>query len=134
MNLQKSQWGSGSFYLNLGWDPAVSVGEFRPENLCLLSLRTEEADVIASIDFVRPDGLVARVLPGTILLDAEMSGRMPVESFIKELTEVAIVLAENRADRAYKGGLVASGARRERGDLGVGLVNGLRVGPAFLVL
>jgi hypothetical protein len=46
----------------------------------------------------------------------------------------AEVLAENRADRAYKGGLVASGARRERGDLGVGLVNGLRVGPAFLVL
>jgi hypothetical protein len=99
VNLQKSPWGSGSFYLNLGWDPAVSVGEFRPENLCLLSLRAEETDVIASIDFVRPDGLVARDLPGTILLDAEMSGRMPEESFIKQLTEVVVIPVADFMDR-----------------------------------
>lgn len=99
VNLQKSPWGSGSFYLNLGWDPTVSVGEFRAENLCLLSLRAEQADVIAPIDFVRPDGLVARGLAGTILLDAEMSGRMPEESFIKQLTEVVIIPVADFMDR-----------------------------------
>lgn len=90
VNLQKSPWGSGDYYLNLGWDPSVPSGEFRSENFCLLSLRAETTDVIAPIDFARPDGLVARDLPGTILLDAEMGARIPEDAFLEQLTEVVI--------------------------------------------
>ncbi|WP_074447020.1 DUF4304 domain-containing protein [Pseudarthrobacter enclensis] len=99
LNLQKSPWGGGSFYLNLGWDPAVSQGAFRPENLCALSLWAEKTDVIRTIDFARPDGLVARDLPGTILLDAEMSGRMPVDSFVEQLTNVVVIPIADFMDR-----------------------------------
>ena len=90
VNLQKSRWGSGDYYLNLGWDPSVPSGEFRSENFCLLSLRAEATDVIPPIDFARPDGLVARDLPGTILLDAAMGGRIPEDAFLKQLTDVVI--------------------------------------------
>ncbi|WP_227453742.1 hypothetical protein [Paenarthrobacter sp. YJN-D] len=34
--------------------------------------------------------MVARDLPGTILLDAEMGGRIPEDSFLKQLTDVVI--------------------------------------------
>jgi hypothetical protein len=34
--------------------------------------------------------LVARDLPGTILLDAEMGDRIPEDSFLKQLTDVVI--------------------------------------------
>ena len=98
VNLQKSPWGSGSFHLNLGWDPAVAQGEFRAENFCLLSLRAEKTDAIPSIDFARPDGLVARDLPGTILLEAEMGGRMSEDSFLKQLTEVVVLPAADFMD------------------------------------
>ena len=99
VNLQKSPWGSGSFYLHVGWDPAVAAGEFRAENFCVLSLRAEKTDVIPSIDFVRPDGLVARDLPGSILLDAEMSGRIPEDAFVEQLTEVIVVPVADFMDR-----------------------------------
>jgi hypothetical protein len=99
LNLQKSSWGDGSFYLNLGWDSAVSIGEFRPESRCALSLRAEQVDVIPSIDFVRPDGLVARDLPGIVLLDSEMSGRISEESFIRQLTEVVVIPIADFMDR-----------------------------------
>lgn len=98
VNLQKSPWGSGDYYLNLAWDPSVPSGEFRSENLCLLSLRAEQTNVIPSIDFVRHDGLVARDLPGTILLDAEMSGRFPEDAFVEQLTEVVIIPVANFMD------------------------------------
>jgi hypothetical protein len=49
VNLQKSAWGSGSCYLNLGWDAAVAAREFRPENQCAIRFRAEETDVIQSI-------------------------------------------------------------------------------------
>lgn len=99
VNLQKSPWGSGSFYLNLGWDPAVAAGDFRSENFCTLSLRAEDTDVIPSIDFERPDGLAARDLPGIILLDAEMSGRIPEDSFLQQLTEVVVIPVADFMDR-----------------------------------
>lgn len=99
VNLQKSPWGSGSFYLNLGWDPSVAAGEFRSYDFCTLSLRAENADVIPSIDFVRPDGLAARDLSGIILLDAEMSGRIPEETFLHQLTEVVINPVADFMDR-----------------------------------
>ncbi len=41
VNLQKSSWGSGSCYLNLGWDSIFPAGEFRPVNQCAVSLRAE---------------------------------------------------------------------------------------------
>ncbi|GAA4037967.1 hypothetical protein GCM10023063_23750 [Arthrobacter methylotrophus] len=99
VNLQKSPWGSGDYYLNLAWDPVVASGEFRSENFCLLSLRAEQTDVIPPIDFVRPDGLVARDLPGTILLDAEMGGRIPGDAFVEQLTEVVITPVADFMDR-----------------------------------
>ncbi|MDD7833502.1 hypothetical protein [Paenarthrobacter sp. AB444] len=34
--------------------------------------------------------MVARDLPGTILLDAEMGGRIPEDAFLKQLTDVVI--------------------------------------------
>ncbi|MFE4081098.1 hypothetical protein [Paenarthrobacter sp. YIM B13468] len=46
--------------------------------------------MIPTIDFARPDGLVARDLPGTILLDAEMGSRIPEDAFLEQLTEVVI--------------------------------------------
>lgn len=99
VNLQKSPWGGGSFYLNLGWHPSVAAGDFRSENLCTLSLRAEDTDAIPTIDFVRPDGLAARDLPGIILLDAEMSGRIPEDSFLQQLTEVVIIPVADFMDR-----------------------------------
>lgn len=44
VNLQRSPWGSGSCYLNLGWD--VDASSFRSENRCLLRLRAQETGVI----------------------------------------------------------------------------------------
>ncbi|KSU70417.1 hypothetical protein AS031_17645 [Pseudarthrobacter enclensis] len=99
INLQKSPWGGESFYLNLGWDPAVASGEFRSENSCVFGLRAENIDVIPSIDFVRPDGLAARDLPGIILLDAEMSSRIPEDSFVKQLIDVIVVPIADFMDR-----------------------------------
>src|SRR4051794_25284374 len=57
VNLQKSSWGSGSYYLNLGWDATVSPGEFRSENQCAASLRAEDTDVIRPIQRIRGDGV-----------------------------------------------------------------------------
>lgn len=99
VNLQRSSWGSGSFYLNLGWDPSVAAGDFRSENFCTLSIRAEHTDVIPSIEVVRPDGLAARNLPGILLLDAEMISRIPEESFLQRLTEVIIIPVADFMDR-----------------------------------
>ena len=99
VNLQKSPWGGGSFYVNLGWDATVPAGDFRTENMCALTLRAEETDAIPTIDYVRPDGLTARDLPGTILLDSEMRDRMPEPSFVEQLTEVVIIPIADFMDR-----------------------------------
>jgi hypothetical protein len=98
INLQKSPWGE-SFYLNLGWDPGVASGEFRSANFCIFGLRAETTDVIPSIDFVRPDGLAARDLPGIVLLDAEMSSRIPEDSFVQQLIDVVVVPIADFMDR-----------------------------------
>lgn len=99
VNLQKSSWGGGNFYVNLGWEAAVPPGDFRAANMCALSLRAEQTDAIPSIDYVRPDGLTARDLPGTILLDSEMRERMPETSFVGQLTEVVVVPIADFMDR-----------------------------------
>lgn len=99
VNLQKSPWGGRSFYVNLGWDTSVPDGDFRTENMCALSVRAEQTDAIPPIDYVRPDGLKARDLPGTILLDSEMRDRMPETSFVEQLTEVVIIPIANFMDR-----------------------------------
>jgi hypothetical protein len=99
VNLQKSPWGGGSFYVNLGWDAAVPAGDFRTENMCALSVRAEQTDAIPMIDYVRPDGLTARDLPGTILLDSEMRDRMPEPTFVGQLTEVVVIPIADFMDR-----------------------------------
>jgi hypothetical protein len=67
--------------------------------MCALSVRAEETDVIPPIDFVRPDGLTARDLPGTILLDSEMGDRMPETSLVGKLTEVVVIPIADFMDR-----------------------------------
>jgi hypothetical protein len=99
INLQKSPWGGGGFYLNLGWDPSVAAGDFRSANFCTLSIRAEHTDVIPSIEVVRPDGLAARDLSGILLLDAEMISRIPEESLLQQLTEVVIIPIADFMDR-----------------------------------
>jgi hypothetical protein len=99
VNLQKAPWGDGSCYVNLGWSAAVPAGDFRTESMCALSLRAEDTDAIPPINYVRPDGLTARDLPGTILLDSEMRDRMPETSFVELLTEVVIIPIADFMDR-----------------------------------
>ncbi|GAB2763041.1 hypothetical protein GCM10027020_14180 [Nocardioides salsibiostraticola] len=72
VNLQKSAWGGGSCYLNLGWDPVVPGEGFRPESQCCLSLRAEQTDVIPSIPMLRPDGVTTIEVSGISLLDSDM--------------------------------------------------------------
>lgn len=68
INLQKSSWGGGDCFLNLGWDPEVPASGFRMENFCSVSLRADETDVIPSIQILRPDGLTTTEVAGINLL------------------------------------------------------------------
>lgn len=99
VNLQKSSWGGGDCYLNLGWDPSVGRGEFRPENQCMLSLRAEHTDVISAIRRLRPDGVTEIELPGIRLLDVEVSRVMAEEDFAAELAEVVVGPVADLMDR-----------------------------------
>ena len=99
VNLQKSSWGGGNFCVNLGWDPAVPVREFRAENQCAASLRAERTDAIPPIEWVGPDGLTTIELRGIILLDPEMNDRLPETSFIRQLTEVVVTPIADLMDR-----------------------------------
>jgi Domain of unknown function (DUF4304) len=99
VNLQKSSWGGGNCYLNLGWDPAVPAGEFRSENQCAVTLRAEDTDVIPPIDWVRPDGLTTLELPGISLLDTEANDRMSEAQFAKQFSEVIAVPIADLLDR-----------------------------------
>ncbi len=67
--------------------------------MCALSVRAERTDAIPTIDYVRPDGLTARDLPGTILLDSEMRDRMPEPSLVGQLTEVVVIPIADFMDR-----------------------------------
>ena len=99
VNLQKSSWGSGNCYLNLGWDPGVTPGEFRSENQCAVSLRAEDTDVILPIHRLRPDGVTEIELPGITLLTVEVSRVMAEDDFAAELTEVIVEPLANLLDR-----------------------------------
>lgn len=95
VNLQRSSWGGGDCYLNLGWDPDVPSGQFRPAHQCLLTLRAEHTDVIPDIEWLRPDGETSINLPGISLLDVETSRRMSEDEFSAMFQEVvAIPVAE----------------------------------------
>lgn len=99
VNLQKSSWGGGNCYLNLGWDHAVPAGEFRPENQCAVSLRAEDTDVIPPVERIRPDGVTALELPGISLLDVEISSGTPEDVFAAELTDVIVSPIADLLDR-----------------------------------
>lgn len=95
MNLQRSSWGGGDCYLNLGWDPDVPVGQFRPAYRFLLTLRAEHTDVIPDIEWLRPDGETTIDLPGISLLDVETGRGMAEDELAAMLHEVvAIPVAE----------------------------------------
>lgn len=91
VNLQRSSWGSGDCYLNLGWDPHVPAGQFCPAHQCLLTLRAEHTDVIPDIEWLRPDGETTIDLPGISLLDVETSRRMAEGEFSVMLREVVAI-------------------------------------------
>jgi hypothetical protein len=91
VNLQKSSWGGGDCYLNLGWDPEVGPGDFRSENQCMRSLRAEHLDVIPTIERLRPDGVSRIELPGISLLNSEIGAAMDLHSFSEVLAEVVAV-------------------------------------------
>lgn len=88
VNLQRSSWGGGDCYLNLGWDPTVPSGQFRPAHQCMLTLRAEHADVIPDIQWLRPDGETSIDLPGISLLDVETSKRISEEEFFGQFDAV----------------------------------------------
>lgn len=99
VNLQKSSWGGGSCYLNVGWDSTVPAGEFRPANQCVVSLRAEDTDVIAPIEWVRPDGVSTLAMPGIALLDTETNERVPEDLFVEQLTQVIVIPVAELLDR-----------------------------------
>lgn len=99
VNLQKSSWGGGNCYLNLGWDPTVSPNEFRPHYKCALYLRAEETDVISPLERIRPDGVTTLKLPGIRLLDNEIGGRTPEHVFARELTDNIVIPIADFLDR-----------------------------------
>jgi len=100
VNLQRSSWGSGDCYLNLGWDPHVTAGQFRPAHDCLLSLRAEHADVIPDIEWLRPDGETTIDLPGISLLDVETSRRMAEDEFSAMFREIVATPVADLMDRS----------------------------------
>lgn len=100
MNLQRSSWGGGDCYLNLGWDPDVLVGQFRPVHRCLLTLRAERTDVIPDIEWLRPDGETIIDLPGISLLDVEISRRMAEDEFAAMLHEVVAIPVADLINRS----------------------------------
>ena len=87
VNLQKSSWGGGQCYLNLGWDASLPSKDFHPENQCALRLRAEDTDVIPSIDWMRPDGESSIELPGIVLLDPESSTRLSEKDLAEQLRD-----------------------------------------------
>ncbi|MFB9314197.1 DUF4304 domain-containing protein [Nocardioides plantarum] len=95
INLQRSTWGSGDLYVNLGWDPAAGGAAFRPAYRCLFSVRAEELDVGGVIHRIRPDGATKLELPGTSLLGSEIYEATPKDQLMKEVVQV---VAEPLAD------------------------------------
>ena len=99
VNLQKSSWGGGDCYLNLGWDGSGPSGGFQPFNDVSINLRAENADVIAPIHRIRPDGVTEIELPGISLLDSEISSVTPEDDFTAELLDVVVTPVADLMDR-----------------------------------
>jgi hypothetical protein len=95
INLQKSTWGGGDLYLNLGWDPATDGAAFRPEYRCLFNVRAEQLEVGGALHRIRPDGVTELELPGTSLLGPEIYEATPMDQLVEEVVQV---LAEPLAD------------------------------------
>lgn len=99
VNFQKSSWGGGNCYLNLGWDPDVPAKGFRAENQCCVTIRAERTDVIPPIQRVRPDGLTTTEFPGITLLSSEMYNSMSGDQLVEEFTEVVAKPIADLMDR-----------------------------------
>src|SRR3954468_21609287 len=100
VNLQRSSWGGGDCYLNLGWDPDVPAGKFRPAHQCLLTLRAERTGAIPDIEWLRPDGETTIDLPGISLLDVETSRRMAEDELAARLHEVVAIPVADLMNRS----------------------------------
>lgn len=99
INLQKSPWGGGSCYLNLGWDPTVPPGGFLAGDSCCLSMRAEQTDVIPTFEWVRPDGQGTLELDGISLLDTDCSKTMSEAYFVEQVTVTIAVPVADLMDR-----------------------------------
>lgn len=97
VNLQRSPWGSGSCYLNLGWD--VDASSFRSENRCLLRLRAQETGVIEPTRLGRGDGVTGVEVPGIALLDEEVSSTMPEAAFAAEVRRAVVLPVADMLER-----------------------------------
>lgn len=89
VNLQESSWGGGSCYLNLGWDPTVEAGAFKPEHQCLARTRAEQADVIPSITLTRPTGEAVEVA-GIELLDSGVASRFTEGDYQRQVRRTVV--------------------------------------------
>ncbi len=99
VNLQKSSWGGGNCYLNLGWDPVSPTNGFRPAHQCCLSLRAEQTDVIPSIQILRPDGITTTEVSGISLLTSEMYLGMSTDRLVDDVTAVIAQPVADLMDR-----------------------------------
>lgn len=99
VNLQKSSWGSGDCYLNLGWDRADGTGHFLPENHCLARFRAERTDVIPRFEMPRTDGLTVSQVPGISLLDHHVFERYSEDAYRDQVREIVAEPVANLMDR-----------------------------------
>ncbi len=99
VNLQKSSWGGGDCYLNLGWDPTVKAGDFLPENQCMARIRAERADVIPPIRMLRSDGESVLEVPGISLLHRDMSERFTDDDYRNQIREIVARPVADLLDR-----------------------------------
>lgn len=99
VNLQKSSWGGGDCYLNLGWDPTQPANGFRPQYECCVSVRAEQIDVIPPIQVLRPDGVTTTEVSGISLLTSEMYLGMSTDRLVDDITMVIAVPVADLLDR-----------------------------------
>jgi len=99
VNLQKSSWGGGDCYLNLGWDPSVKAGDFLPENQCMARIRAERADVIPAIHMLRSDGNSVLEVPGISLLDRNTVEHFAEDDYRMQVREVVARPVADLLDR-----------------------------------
>lgn len=89
VNLQRSSWGGGSCYLNLGWDPSVGGKAFQSEHQCLARIRAEQTGVIPAIALTRSSGEALEV-PGINLLDSGVAEHFSEDEFRRQVRQTVV--------------------------------------------